>query len=55
MTDRGLESISGVGNDDPPSAAPVGYTGSKLSETVGLNTLASDADSEGSNLESIPC
>ena len=75
LTGRGLESISCLGNDDPrraaplsytgsklsedpPSATPSGYTGSKLGETVGLNTFASDTgslDSEGSNLESIPC
>ena len=42
----------------PSVAAPSDYTGSKLGETVGLNTFASDTgslDSEGSNLESIPC
>ena len=45
-------------SEDPLSAAPSDYTGSKLGETVGLNTFASDTaslDSEGSNLESIPC
>ena len=69
LTSSGLESISYVGmssvdvtsnteSGDPPSAAPSGCTGSKLGETVGLNTFASDTgslDSEGSNLESIPC
>ena len=71
LTGRGLESISCLGNDDTPRAAPLSYTGSKwsedppsaaptgskLGETVGLNTFASDAGSlasEGSNLESIP-
>ena len=69
LTSSDLESISYVGmssvdvtsnteSEDPPSAAPSGYTGSKLGETVGLNTFTSDTgslDSEGSNLESIPC
>ena len=45
-------------SEDPPSAATSGHTGSKWCETVGLNTFASDTgslDSEGSDLESIPC
>ena len=45
-------------SEDPPSAAPSSYTGSKLSETVGLNKFASNVgsfDSEGSNPEPIPC
>ena len=71
LTSRCLESC--LGNDDPSRAAPLSYTGSsedpssaapsgntgsKLGETVGLNTFAGDtgnSDSNGSNLESIPC
>ena len=66
LTSSGLESIFCLGNEDSSSAAPddhpsdalSSYTGSKLSETVGLSTFASDTgslDSEGSDLESIPC
>ena len=45
---------SNTESEDPPSAAPSGYTGSILSETVGLNTFASDTgslDSEGSTVK----
>ena len=67
LTSSSLESISYVGmssvdvtsnteSGDPLSAAPSGYTGSKLGETVGLDMFASGTgslDSEGSNPESI--
>ena len=42
---QGSGGISCLGDDDPPSAAPSGYTGSKLGERVGLNTFASDTGS----------
>ena len=41
-----------LGNEDPPSAAPSDYTGSKLSETVELDMFDSDTCLD---LESILC